>query len=61
MTLLAVERIKLFTTRSPMWCTLAALVVTIGFAALIAGVSIAAGFVAVALATSLTRRVRTVA
>jgi ABC-2 type transport system permease protein len=38
MTLLAVERIKLFTTRSPMWCTLAALVVTIGFAALIAGV-----------------------
>jgi len=38
MTLLAVERIKLFTTRSPMWCTLAALAVTIGFAALIAGV-----------------------
>ncbi len=38
MTLLAVERIKLFTTRSPLWCTLAALVVTIGFAALIAGV-----------------------
>jgi ABC-2 type transport system permease protein len=37
MTLLAVERIKLFTTRSPMWCTLAALVVTVGFAALIAG------------------------
>lgn len=38
MTLLAVERIKLFTTRSPMWCTLAALAVTVGFAALIAGV-----------------------
>lgn len=38
MTLLAVERIKLFTTRSPIWCTLAALAVTIGFAALIAGV-----------------------
>lgn len=38
MTLLAVERIKLFTTRSPMWCTLAALAVTVGFAALIAGI-----------------------
>jgi ABC-2 type transport system permease protein len=38
MTLLAVERIKLFTTRSPIWCTLAALAVTIGFAALVAGV-----------------------
>jgi ABC-2 type transport system permease protein len=38
MTLLAVERIKLFTTRSPLWCTLAALPVTIGFAALLAGV-----------------------
>ncbi|HEV2779056.1 MAG TPA: ABC transporter permease [Actinophytocola sp.] len=38
MTLLAVERIKLFTTRSPLWCTLMALAVTIGFAALIAGV-----------------------
>jgi ABC-2 type transport system permease protein len=38
MTLLAVERIKLFTTRSPMWCTLVALTVTVGFAALIAGV-----------------------
>jgi ABC-2 type transport system permease protein len=38
MTLLAVERIKLFTTRSPLWCTVAALFVTIGFAALIAGV-----------------------
>jgi ABC-2 type transport system permease protein len=38
MTLLAVERIKLFTTRSPLWCTLVALSVTVGFAALIAGV-----------------------
>jgi ABC-2 type transport system permease protein len=38
MTLLAVERIKLFTTRSPLWCTLMALGVTVGFAALIAGV-----------------------
>jgi ABC-2 type transport system permease protein len=38
MTLLAVERIKLFTTRSPLWCTLAALFVFVGFAALIAGV-----------------------
>ena len=38
MTLLAVERIKLFTTRSPLWCALVALAVTVGFAALIAGV-----------------------
>lgn len=37
MTLLAVERIKLFTTRSPLWCTLVALALTIGFAALLAG------------------------
>ncbi|MGQ0838572.1 ABC transporter permease [Actinokineospora sp.] len=37
MTLLAVERIKLFTTRSPWWCTVVALVVTVGFAALMAG------------------------
>ncbi|GLZ37459.1 ABC transporter permease [Actinokineospora sp. NBRC 105648] len=37
MTLLAVERMKLFTTRSPWWCTVAALAVTIGFAALMAG------------------------
>ncbi|HYQ61793.1 ABC transporter permease [Actinophytocola sp.] len=37
MTLLAVERIKLFTTRSPLWCTLAAIVVTVGFAALVTG------------------------
>ncbi|MGW5051186.1 ABC transporter permease [Actinokineospora sp. NPDC004072] len=39
MTLLAVERIKLFTTRSPWWSMLAALAVTIGFAALVAGTS----------------------
>ena len=38
MTLLAVERIKLFTTRSPLWCALAAVGVVVGFAALIAGV-----------------------
>jgi ABC-2 type transport system permease protein len=38
MTLLAVERIKLFTTRSPLWCTLAAIAVTVGFAALVSGV-----------------------
>ena len=38
MTLLAVERIKLFTTRSPLWCTLVALVVFVGFAALVTGV-----------------------
>ncbi|GAB3480454.1 ABC transporter permease [Amycolatopsis cihanbeyliensis] len=37
MTLLAVERIKLFTTRSPWWCALLTLLITIGFAALIAG------------------------
>ncbi|RSM66458.1 hypothetical protein DMH03_04935 [Amycolatopsis sp. WAC 01376] len=37
MTLLAVERIKLFTTRSPWWCALAALAVVIGFAAIVSG------------------------
>ncbi|OXM51038.1 ABC transporter permease [Amycolatopsis alba] len=37
MTLLAVERIKLFTTRSPWWCALIALSVVIGFAAIFAG------------------------
>jgi ABC-2 type transport system permease protein len=37
MTQLAVERIKLFTTRSPWWCALIALVTTIGFAAIITG------------------------
>ncbi|WP_116100609.1 ABC transporter permease [Amycolatopsis thermalba] len=37
MTLLAVERMKLFTTRSPWWCALVALATTIGFSALIVG------------------------
>ncbi|MFK0243155.1 ABC transporter permease [Amycolatopsis azurea] len=37
MTLLAVERIKLFTTRSPWWCALITLAVVIGFAAIFAG------------------------
>ncbi|MET0237124.1 MAG: ABC transporter permease [Kibdelosporangium sp.] len=37
MTLLAVERIKLFSTRSPWWSLLLALVVTVGFAALTTG------------------------
>ncbi|GAA5124327.1 ABC transporter permease [Haloechinothrix salitolerans] len=37
MTLLAVERIKLFTTRSPWWCAAVALTIVIGFAALITG------------------------
>jgi ABC-2 type transport system permease protein len=37
MTLLAVERIKLFTTRSPWWCALIAIALTAGFSALIAG------------------------
>ena len=36
MTMLAVERIKLFSTRSPWWCALITLVVTIGYAALLA-------------------------
>ncbi|WP_290056735.1 ABC transporter permease [Amycolatopsis solani] len=35
MNLLAVERIKLFTTRSPWWCALIALALAIGFAAII--------------------------
>lgn len=37
MTLLAVERIKLFTTRSPWWCALITLAVVVGFAAIFAG------------------------
>lgn len=37
MTLLAVERIKLFTTRSPWWCAVIALALTIGFTALVVG------------------------
>ncbi|MGP4016640.1 ABC transporter permease [Saccharopolyspora sp. 5N708] len=36
MTLLAVERIKLFSTRSPWWCTFLAMAITIGFTALYA-------------------------
>jgi ABC-2 type transport system permease protein len=36
MTLLAVERIKLFSTRSPYWCSALAIVLSVGFAALIA-------------------------
>ncbi|AXB46330.1 hypothetical protein [Amycolatopsis albispora] len=47
MTLLAVERIKLFTTRSPWWCALITLVVTIGFAALVTGTAEDARFVSV--------------
>lgn len=37
MNLLAVERIKLVTTRSPWWCALIILAITIGFAALLVG------------------------
>lgn len=37
MTLLAVERIKLFTTRSPWWCAAVTLALVIGFAALTTG------------------------
>ncbi|GAB3738842.1 ABC transporter permease [Amycolatopsis oliviviridis] len=39
MTLLAVERIKLFSTRSPWWCMFAALVVTVGIAAVMSAAS----------------------
>jgi ABC-2 type transport system permease protein len=39
MTLLAVERSKLFSTRSPWWCALLALGLTVGLAALIAAES----------------------
>lgn len=46
MTLLATERIKLFTTRSPWWCALLTLAVTVGFAALITGASDGANSVA---------------
>ncbi|HEX3789150.1 MAG TPA: ABC transporter permease [Pseudonocardiaceae bacterium] len=35
MTLLAVERIKLFTTRSPWWCMVLALVLTVGLSVLV--------------------------
>lgn len=37
MTLLAVERIKLFSTRSPYWCTALALILGVGLTAIIAG------------------------
>lgn len=37
MTLLAVERMKLFTTRSPWWCAAITLAIVIGFAALTTG------------------------
>ncbi|WP_436498414.1 hypothetical protein [Actinokineospora sp. HUAS TT18] len=46
MTLLAVERVKLLTTRSPWWCTLIALAVTVGVAALITGTDADAASVA---------------
>lgn len=39
MALLAVERIKLFSTRSPWWCIALALASSIGFAAMLAGVA----------------------
>jgi ABC-2 type transport system permease protein len=39
MTLLAVERIKLFSTRSPYWCTALALVLGVGLTAIITGTS----------------------
>lgn len=39
MTLLAVERIKLFTTRSPWWCIALAAVIMFGFSALITALS----------------------
>ncbi|WP_020669165.1 ABC transporter permease [Amycolatopsis nigrescens] len=48
MTLLATERIKLFTTRSPWWCALIALAVMVGFGALIAGTSEGGGDLSVA-------------
>ncbi|HKS46304.1 MAG TPA: ABC transporter permease [Amycolatopsis sp.] len=51
MTLLAVERIKLFTTRSPWWCALVTLAVTIGFAALVVGNSNDAEFAATVAST----------
>jgi len=37
MSVIAVERIKLFSTRSPWWCMIVAAVLTIGFAALTTG------------------------
>ncbi|WP_410589019.1 ABC transporter permease [Amycolatopsis sp. lyj-23] len=51
MTLLAVERIKLFSTRSPWWCALTALVLSVGLAALIAGTREDAEFTATVAST----------
>ncbi|GLY67465.1 ABC transporter permease [Amycolatopsis taiwanensis] len=51
MTLLAVERIKLLTTRSPWWCALIALALTIGFAALMVGTSTDTEFTATVAST----------
>jgi ABC-2 type transport system permease protein len=50
MTLLAVERIKLFTTRSPWWCAALTLLITIGFSALITGSTNDASFITVSSA-----------
>lgn len=50
MTMLAVERIKLFSTRSPWWCSLITLVVTMGFAAIIVGTVDDTSFVSVGVA-----------
>ncbi len=50
MTLLAVERIKLLTTRSPWWCALLTLVITIGFSALLTGTTNSNKFVTVSSA-----------
>ncbi|CAM3922076.1 ABC transporter permease [Kibdelosporangium persicum] len=47
MTLLAVERIKLFSTRSPWWCMGLALTLMVGFAALVSGSADSAGDVSV--------------
>ena len=37
MSVITVERIKLFSTRSPWWCMIVAAVLTVGFAALTTG------------------------
>ncbi|MDV6011036.1 ABC transporter permease [Haloechinothrix sp. LS1_15] len=51
MTLLAVERMKLFTTRSPWWCAVITLLLVIGFAALMTATS-DGGFVSVGMSQS---------
>ncbi|MGW3964317.1 ABC transporter permease [Amycolatopsis sp. NPDC005003] len=48
MNLLAVERIKLFSTRSPWWCALITLALAIGFAAIVAGATDSAESLSVA-------------